>query len=70
MLTTVQIWENPEVMFEEVKACKLISDWLESRGWSVTRGVYGISTAFEAKFSVKEGGRSVCFNAEYGTSLP
>jgi metal-dependent amidase/aminoacylase/carboxypeptidase family protein len=57
-------------MFEEVKACKLISDWLESRGWAVTRGVHGISTAFEAKFSVKEGGRSVCFNAEYGISFP
>jgi metal-dependent amidase/aminoacylase/carboxypeptidase family protein len=56
-------------MFEEVKACKLISDWLESRGWSVARGVYGISTAFEAKFSVKEGGRSLCFNAEYGIIL-
>jgi metal-dependent amidase/aminoacylase/carboxypeptidase family protein len=55
-------------MFKEVRACKLISDWLESQGWAVFQEVYGISTAFEARLSVKEGGRSVCFNAEYGTS--
>lgn len=30
------------------------------------RGVYGLETAFEARFSVKEGGRVICFNAEYG----
>ncbi len=61
-----QIWNSPEIMFEEMKASALISDWLEDRGWDVKRGVYGIETAFEAKFSVKEGRRTVCFNAEYG----
>ncbi|PYI02592.1 hypothetical protein BO78DRAFT_410495 [Aspergillus sclerotiicarbonarius CBS 121057] len=61
----LEIFHNPEVAFQEVKACKLLSDWLESRGWTVRRGVYGIETAFEARFSVKEGGRTVCFNAEY-----
>ena len=29
-------------------------------------GAYGLETAFEARFSVMEGGRTVCFNAEYG----
>jgi hypothetical protein len=53
-------------MFEEVKASALISDWLEDRGWDLKRGVYGIETAFEARFCVKEGGRAACFNAEYG----
>ncbi|OOF90176.1 hypothetical protein ASPCADRAFT_179611 [Aspergillus carbonarius ITEM 5010] len=61
----LDIFNNPEVAFQEVKACKLISDWLENRGWTVRRGVYGIETAFEARFCVKEGGRTVCFNAEY-----
>jgi hypothetical protein len=61
-----QLWKNPEVMFEEVRASKILSDWLEARGWTVKHGVYGIETAFEARFSVKEGGRTVCYNAEYG----
>lgn len=54
-------------MFEEVKASALISSWLEGRGWTVNRAVYGIDTAFEARYSVKSGGRTVCYNAEYGT---
>jgi hypothetical protein len=44
----------------------LLSNWFEAKGWSVKRGVYGIKTAFEARFSIREGGRIVCFNAEYG----
>ncbi|KAI2903714.1 hypothetical protein CBS11852_1725 [Aspergillus niger] len=61
----LEIFNNPEIAFQEVKASKLLSDWLENRGWTVQRGVYGVQTAFEARFSVKEGGRTVCFNAEY-----
>ncbi|KIM97182.1 hypothetical protein OIDMADRAFT_57819 [Oidiodendron maius Zn] len=61
----LEIFKNPEVAFKEFKACKLLSDWFENRGWKVSRGVYGIETAFEARFSVREGGRTVCFNAEY-----
>ncbi|PCG94220.1 Peptidase M20D, amidohydrolase, predicted [Penicillium occitanis (nom. inval.)] len=60
-----RIFNNPELIFHEFKACKLLSDWCESRGWSVKRGVYGLETAFEARFSVGTGGRTVCFNAEY-----
>ncbi|KAH8896862.1 hypothetical protein GQ53DRAFT_792087 [Thozetella sp. PMI_491] len=61
----LEIYNNPEVMFTEFKALKLLSDWFEGRGWTVKRGAYGIETAFEARFSVKEGGRTICFNAEY-----
>lgn len=64
--TKWQLWKNPESMFEELRASKLLSEWLEARGWTVKRGVYGIGTTFEAKFSVKDGGRTVCYNAEYG----
>lgn len=64
-LSCVQIYNNPEILFQEIKACKLLSDWFEGRGWTVKRGVYGISTAFEARFSIVNGGRIVCFNAEY-----
>ncbi|KAJ9145511.1 Peptidase M20 domain-containing protein 2 [Pleurostoma richardsiae] len=59
------IWNNPEIMFQEFKACKLLTEWLQNRGWSVKSEVYGIETAFEARFSVVPGGRTVCYNAEY-----
>lgn len=52
-------------MFKEFKAAKLLSEWFESKGWTVKRNVYGIETAFEARYSVKDGGRTVCYNAEY-----
>ncbi|KAJ5110184.1 hypothetical protein N7532_002829 [Penicillium argentinense] len=61
----LEIWNNPETKFQEEKACALITKWLESQGWTVSTGVYGISTAFEARFSVAEGERTVCYNAEY-----
>jgi amidohydrolase len=64
-LTFLQIFNNPEILFQEVKACKLLVDWFEHRGWTVQSGVYGLETAFEARFAVKEGGQTVCFNAEY-----
>lgn len=63
-----QIYNHPEILFQEVKACKLLSDWFQGRGWKVTRAVYGIETAFEARFSLEQGqsqGRTVAFNAEY-----
>lgn len=31
------------------------------------RSVYDIETAFEAHFTVGEGGRTIAYNAEYGT---
>lgn len=68
----VKIFNNPEILFQEKKACALLSSWLENRGWAVKRGVYGIDTAFEARFSLDSThagstsqGRTVCFNAEY-----
>ncbi|KAH8669092.1 hypothetical protein BX600DRAFT_539187 [Xylariales sp. PMI_506] len=61
----LEVYNNPEILFQEHKACKLLSDWFSARGWSVQRGVYGIQTAFEARFSVGTSGRTVCFNAEY-----
>ncbi|KAL2825075.1 hypothetical protein BDW59DRAFT_172569 [Aspergillus cavernicola] len=62
----LEIFNNPEIAFQEVKACNLLSDWFEARGgWVVRRGVYGLQTAFEARFSLQEGGRTICFNAEY-----
>ncbi|EOD44423.1 putative metal-dependent amidase aminoacylase carboxypeptidase protein [Neofusicoccum parvum UCRNP2] len=61
----LQIYNNPETKYEEFKAFELLTNWFEGQGWTVQRSVYGLETAFEARFSVGEGGRTVAYNAEY-----
>lgn len=60
----LQIWENPELAFEEVHAHEVLTTFLEEQGFNVTRSAYNLSTAFVAEFSNGEG-RAVSFNAEY-----
>lgn len=44
------LWENPEIPFHEYEASKLISVALEREGFTVTRGVAGMPTAFTATY--------------------
>lgn len=65
-----EIHDNPELGYEEVKAHKLLTDFMESHeGWNVTRSIYNISTAFVAVFEGSGDGPIVSFNAEYGESV-
>mgnify|MGYP001072367456 CR=1 FL=1 len=43
-----QIHEHPELGLEEHFASRLLCDYLEAHGFAVTRGAYGLETAFEA----------------------
>ncbi|MGB2964224.1 MAG: amidohydrolase [Anaerolineales bacterium] len=45
-----QIWANPEIMWEEFFASGLQADFLEQEGFSVTRDVAGMKTAFIAEY--------------------
>jgi amidohydrolase len=54
---------NPETAYKEVFAHKTLTEFLEGRGFDVTRHAYGLDTAFEASFG--SGGRQVVFCAEY-----
>ena len=45
-----RIWEIPETRFQEFQSAKLLSDFLEEKGFTVERGVAGIETAFTATF--------------------
>lgn len=45
-----RIWETPETRFQEYQSSRLLSDYLEEKGFSVERGVGGIETAFTATF--------------------
>ena len=58
-----EIWQNPELAFEEHKAHALLSSFLEKEGFSVERGVTGLATAFRATFG--SGKPNVCVVCEY-----
>lgn len=45
-----QIWQTPEIRFEEEKSAAYSSDFMEQQGFQVERGVAGIPTAFVANF--------------------
>ena len=44
------LWDNPEISFEEYEAARILTEKLEANGFTVTRGVAGIPTAFSATF--------------------
>lgn len=60
-----KIWENPELNFEEHKAHAFLTDYLESKGFEVTRGYCGLPTAFKATAGTQGIGVNVCVICEY-----
>ncbi|MDL2334456.1 MAG: amidohydrolase, partial [Chloroflexota bacterium] len=58
-----RIYTNPELNYEEVKAAGWLTDWLESAGFAVERGIADLPTAFRATFG--NGPLKVAFIAEY-----
>jgi aminobenzoyl-glutamate utilization protein B len=58
-----QIWENPEISWEEVFASGLQADYLESEGFSITRNPAGMRTAFIAEWGT--GKPVLAFIGEY-----
>jgi aminobenzoyl-glutamate utilization protein B len=59
------IFDHPEIGPHEVFASKLLTDYLESHGFAVTRGVGGLETAFRAVWKNGEGGPNMGFLCEY-----
>jgi len=57
------IWDHPELRYEEFAAAKHLSDVLENEGFTVTRGIAQIETAFVAQFG--SGGPIIAFLGEY-----
>lgn len=63
-LLSLQIHSHPELMFEEIFAHKLLSDYMESHGFSVTRHYLGLKTAWRAEYTHGQGGRTIGINSE------
>ena len=58
------IHSNPELAFEEFKAQKVLTDYLEDNGFKVNRGICNLETSFEAIYENGEG-KDIAFLAEY-----
>lgn len=58
-----RLYANPELNYAEVKAAGWLTDWLESAGFAVERGIADLPTAFRATFG--NGSLKVAFIAEY-----
>lgn len=58
-----EIWNHPELGFEEYKAHAILTLFLEQKGFSVDRSFSGIKTAFRATFG--SGKPNVCVICEY-----
>jgi amidohydrolase len=57
------IWETPELAFQEKNACRLQVELLSDLGFQVTSPYAGLETAYLA--AVGEGGHTFCYVAEY-----
>ena len=44
-----KIWDNPELAFHEDQAADILTGILEKEGFSVKRGLAGMSTAFHGR---------------------
>ncbi|MGI5888554.1 MAG: amidohydrolase [Oscillospiraceae bacterium] len=58
-----EIWDNPEMGWHEYKAVSLYKDFLESEGFKVEVGAYGMPTAIKAVWG--SGKPAIGFLAEY-----
>lgn len=62
---SLQIYKNPELGYEEFKACKLHQDILRKYGFEVFENFSGVPTGFKAVYKSKKEGITVAFMSEY-----
>ena len=59
------IHANPEMAFEEYKACKTQCEFLRKYGFDVIEGIEDLDTAFTAKYSIGNDGLNIAIVSEY-----
>lgn len=55
---------NPEIGYQEFQTAQLYTDALETAGFTLSRGVAGLPTAFKAIYRGPDGGSTIAFLAE------
>jgi metal-dependent amidase/aminoacylase/carboxypeptidase family protein len=58
------IHSQPETAFEEYHAHRVLTNFMESKGFKVTRHAYGLRTAWRAELEVGTGGPIIGYNSE------
>ena len=59
------IFDHPELPYEEHRSAKILCDWLEQEGFHLERGVGGVPTAFRAVYHNGTGGPVIGLICEY-----
>lgn len=59
------IYDNPELGYEEFKACAWHTELLEKHGFSIEKNYCDIATAYKATYDSNKPGLTVAFLAEY-----
>lgn len=62
---SLEIYNNPELGYQEFKACKLHTDILRKYGFDVEENFSGVETAFKAVYKGKKEGLTIAYMAEY-----
>ena len=60
-----QLYDHPEIAFQEQQACEWLSAYLEEKGFAVERQAGGVETAFYASIPGRQGKPKVALLAEY-----
>ncbi len=61
---SLSIHSHPELGYEEIHAHEVLTDFMETKGFRVTRHAYGLETAWKAEFEVGTGGAVIGINSE------
>ncbi|MEA4892029.1 MAG: amidohydrolase [Peptococcaceae bacterium] len=59
------IFDHPELPYEEYRSCELICSWLEKEGFTMERKAGGMDTAFRAVYEKGDKGPAIGFVLEY-----
>lgn len=62
---SLQIYNNPELGYEEYNSCKLHKELLRKYGFNVTDNFSGVETGFKAEYKSNKDGITVAYMAEY-----
>lgn len=62
---SLEIYNNPELGYEEFVACKLHTDILRKHGFTVEENFSGVETGFKAVYKGQKEGLTVAYMAEY-----
>ncbi|MBP1924490.1 amidohydrolase [Sedimentibacter acidaminivorans] len=62
---SLQIYNHPELGYEEYNSCKLHKDILRKYGFNVTDNFSGVETGFKAEYKGDKDGITIAYMAEY-----